>query len=203
MDLFFWWNLWRTEQDIKSPHSPICNWWDCYKRQENRFAIRRKTDTCYYLSSALKNLNSILRNNVPFLYTNECMADLFKDPPMATFKRPRNLKGMVVRAILENPLPNGGFKTCSDARCFLCKHSTNTDSFKSHITGRTYKIFGKASCRTVSFIYLISCKVCLGWLTVCYRHSSFYFFCDTIPQIWSPGPCSPLLRNILFEYGTR
>lgn len=38
------------------------------------------------------------------------MADLFKDPPMATFKRPRNLKGMVVRAILENPLPNGVLK---------------------------------------------------------------------------------------------
>lgn len=101
------------------------------------------------------------------------MADLFKDPPMAAFKRQRNLKDMVVRGRLYNPLPNSGFKTCSDARCLLCKHSTNTDSFKSPISGRTYKIFGKASCRTDSFIYLISCKVCLRWLTVCYRHSTF------------------------------
>ncbi|XP_065925150.1 uncharacterized protein [Magallana gigas] len=53
---------------------------------------------------ALKNINSILRDNLPILYTNERMADLFKDPPMGAFKRPRNLKDMVVRARLDNRL---------------------------------------------------------------------------------------------------
>ncbi|XP_052680295.1 uncharacterized protein LOC128161092 [Crassostrea angulata] len=126
------------------------------KDRKTLLQYKEKTDksrvplvTTYHL--ALKNLNSMLRNNLPILYTNERMADLFKDPPMAAFKRPRNLKDMVVRARLDNPLTNGGFKTCSDTRCLLCKHSTNADSFKSHITGRTYKIFGNTSC---------SCKVC-------------------------------------------
>jgi hypothetical protein len=85
------------------------------------------------------------------------MAELFKDPPLAAFRRPRNLKDMVVRAKLDNPLPNGGFKTCSDARC---KHSTDTDKFTSPVTGRTYKILGNMSCHTDNCVYLISCKAC-------------------------------------------
>ena len=88
------------------------------------------------------------------------MAELFKDPPMAAFRRPRNLKDMVVRAKLDNPLPNGGFKTCSDTRCLMCKHSTDTDKFTSPVTGRTYKILGNMSCRTDNCVYLISCKAC-------------------------------------------
>lgn len=40
---------------------------------------------------------------------------------------------MVVGATLDNPLPNGDFKTCSDARCLFCKHNINTNSFRSPI----------------------------------------------------------------------
>lgn len=86
-----------------------------------------------------KNLNSILTNNLPILYTNKRMANLFKLQPMTVFKRPMNLQDMVVRARLDNPLPNGGSKTCSDARCVLCNHSTNKNSFISPITCRIYK----------------------------------------------------------------
>ena len=76
------------------------------------------------------------------------------------FRRPRNLKDMVVRTKLTNPLPNGGFKICTDGRCLMCKHSASTDSFESHVTGRSYKILGDTSCHTNNCIYLISCKVC-------------------------------------------
>jgi hypothetical protein len=68
---------------------------------------------------------------------------------MAAFRRPRNLNDMMVRAKLDNPLPNGGFKTYSDAQCQLYKHNTDdTYKFTSPVTGRTYKIFGNMSCRT-------------------------------------------------------
>lgn len=64
---------------------------------------------------------------------------------------------MVVGARLDDPLPNGGFKTCSDARWLLCKHIINTDSFWSPITGRTYKILDNRSCRKDNF-----CKFALS-----------------------------------------
>lgn len=87
------------------------------------------------------------------------MADLIKDPH--TYKLPRDFKDKALSVGLDIlPLPNGGFKTGSDARCLLCKYSTNTDCFKSPITGRTYKMFGNTSCRTHNCIYLVSCKVC-------------------------------------------
>lgn len=66
-------------------------------------------------------------------------------------------KDMVVGARLDNPLPNGGFKTCSDVRSLFCKHCINTDSFWSPITGRTYKILDKRSCRKDNF-----CKFALS-----------------------------------------
>lgn len=58
-------------------------------------------------------------------------------------------------ATLDNPLPNGDFKTCSDARCLFCKHTINTNSFRSPIMGRTYKILDNTSCHKDYF-----CKVC-------------------------------------------
>ena len=79
---------------------------------------------------------------------------------MASFRRPRNLKDMVVRTRLDNPLLNGGFKTCTDLRCQLCRYSSDTESFRSPATGRSYRILGNFSCKTNNCIYLISCDVC-------------------------------------------
>ena len=88
------------------------------------------------------------------------MAKVFKDPPMAAFRRPRNLKDIIIRTRLDNPLPIGGFTTCTDKRCLMCKFSGPTDTFSSPITGNSYKILGTTSCRTNNCIYLISCKQC-------------------------------------------
>lgn len=98
---------------LQKTGKPFCN---TKKKQDKN---RAPLVTTYY--PALKNLNSILRDNLPIVYSNEKMADLFKDPPMATLKRPRNIKDMVVRARLENRLLNGGFKTCSDFPNLLIK----------------------------------------------------------------------------------
>jgi hypothetical protein len=80
----------------------------------------------------LKDLNStyILRRHLTTLCRNPRMVDVFKDPPMSSLRRPRNLKGMVMRTRLNNPLPNGGFKTCTDLRCQLCKYSSDIWEFQ-------------------------------------------------------------------------
>ena len=108
----------------------------------------------------LKDLNNILRKNLPILHKNEKMAKVFKEPPMVSFRRPRNLKDMVVRTRLDNPLPLASFKTCHDNRCLLCKHSNETSNFSSTTTGRSYKILQSTSCKTNNCVYLITCKVC-------------------------------------------
>lgn len=58
------------------------------------------------------------------------MADLFKYPPMAAFKRPRKLKDMIMRARLDDLLPNDGLKTCSDAMPnAFCASTAQTRTF--------------------------------------------------------------------------
>ena len=109
---------------------------------------------------ALKILNNILRKNLPTLHKNERMANVFKEPPLVSYRRPRNIKDMVVRTRLDNPLPVASFKTCLDNRCLLCKHSNDTNDFSSTSTGRSYKILQSTSCNTNNCVYLITCKVC-------------------------------------------
>lgn len=48
-------------------------------QQKEKTGKTRVTQVSTYYP-ALKNLNSILRINLPILYTKEGMADLFKDP---------------------------------------------------------------------------------------------------------------------------
>lgn len=52
----------------------------------------------------LKNLNSVLKNNLPILYTNESKSDLFTDPPMAAFKRQKKLKNTLVKSKIGQPI---------------------------------------------------------------------------------------------------
>lgn len=80
--------------------------------------LRRVKKTPSWHEHPVHRFNSILRNILPILYTYERMADLFKNPSLAAIKRPGNLKDMVVRAILDNPLLNGGFKKNSET-CML------------------------------------------------------------------------------------
>ena len=46
----------------------------------------------------------------------------------------------------------------SDCQC--CKQIKNTDSFKSDITNKTFKIFHEANCRSGNLIYLMECTLC-------------------------------------------
>jgi hypothetical protein len=64
----------------------------------------------------LKDLTNILKRHIPILHTNKRIREVSKDPPMAAFRCPRNLKDMMVRirTKLTNPQPNGGFKIGTD-----------------------------------------------------------------------------------------
>lgn len=61
------------------------------------------------------------KKELTILYRNEKMTDLFNDPQMAAYIKPlKNIKAQyLVRARLDNSLPNGGLKLVprSDAVC--------------------------------------------------------------------------------------
>lgn len=58
--------------------------------------------TTYY--PVFKNLNSVFKKNLPILYTNERISDLFTDPPMAALKRRRKLNVKLVKSKIRQPI---------------------------------------------------------------------------------------------------
>lgn len=87
------------------------------------------------------------------------MTDLFNDPQMAAYINPlKNIKAQyLVRARLDNSLPNGGLKLVprSDAVCARTALK-RTVWYSSPITGPNNKLSGSTSCRTDNSIYISS-----------------------------------------------
>ena len=81
----------------------------------------RKIDWITTYHQVLKDLNIVLKKHIPILHANRRMADVLKQPPMAAFRRPRNLKDAVVRTKLENPL----LQTKDDIHVLLAPISKN------------------------------------------------------------------------------
>lgn len=67
---------------------------------------------------------------------------------MAAFRCLENLRDMVARIRLENSLPTGGFKTCHDLRCVLCKYSSDTQTFNCLSQAVVTKYQCNLSCNT-------------------------------------------------------
>ena len=88
------------------------------------------------------------------------MKKLFTEPPMVSFKRPKNLKDHVVQTKLDNLPSKSSFKTCINKRCKLCPYTSTTESFSSTTTSRCYYIFQGMGCKTRNVVYLITCKSC-------------------------------------------
>lgn len=60
----------------------------------------------------LKNLDNILRRNLPILYISEKMADLFKDSPTAAFKRLKKIKDIALNeSEIRQPITQWWLKT--------------------------------------------------------------------------------------------
>ncbi len=110
----------------------------------------------------LPRLNRILRRHLPVLHISERLQQAIPEAPLLSFRRPPNLRDMLVRAQLKTPAPptNTGNAPCGGRRCKTCNLIMNTNSFKSHCMGRTYKTRSSFTCKTNNIVYLIQCKKC-------------------------------------------
>ena len=84
------------------------------------------------------------------------------NPPLVSFRRPRNLRNLLVRAQVPTPAPPtlNGNAPCNSRRCKCCKEIETCNTFKSKNTGRKYDIKATLTCKSKNLVYLISCKRC-------------------------------------------
>lgn len=90
---------------------------------------------------------------------------IFSRPPRVVFKKPPNLKNMIVRTNLKNKLKpfddhQKGCQPCNKPRCGTCKIMQNSNTFDSHITHKTYKIKSNIDCNSQNVLYQLNCNFC-------------------------------------------
>ena len=85
---------------------------------------------------------------------------VFTPGPMISFRSSRKLSSYLMRAKLyPTERVVGSFK-CNTPRCLVCVNITETSTFSSTVTGKTYKINHKFDCDENCLVYLLTCKHC-------------------------------------------
>ena len=109
----------------------------------------------------LKSLSKIIsKNYLHLLYKDEEVKRVFTPGPMISFRSPKKVSSYLLRAKLyPTERVVGSFK-CSKPRCLVCVNFTETNTFSSTVTSKTYKINHKFDCDQNCLVYLLTCKHC-------------------------------------------
>ena len=96
----------------------------------------------------------------------------FQYPPLIAFRRPKNLKDLLVRTTLTSapPEPPGNYP-CGVSRCKTCPLLKVMDEFSSNTTGHSYKVKFRASSKSANIMYLT-------YLLFLWSIRGFYFACS-------------------------
>ena len=110
----------------------------------------------------LASLPSITRKHLRILHASQRLKQAIPNPPLVSFRRPRNLRNLLVRAGVSTPAPPtlNSNTPCNSRQCKCCKEIETCNIFKSNNTGRQYNIKAAITCKSKSLVYLISCRKC-------------------------------------------
>ena len=111
----------------------------------------------------LPKIANILKKHLPILHASNRLRDAVPNTPMVAFRRPKNLRDLLVRAELKNsgpPSTQTGNYQCQDKRCHTCKIIIEKNTFTSKINGRKHNVHYTFTCKTRNLVYLIQCKKC-------------------------------------------
>jgi hypothetical protein len=103
-------------------------------------------------------------------FSTDCAIN-FKNQPMVGFRRSKNLKDILVKAVVKYPPEPQGPQWCLKTpticfrlgKCKYCPYLKKVLDFTSTVTGRVHKVLNLArtqhiSCELSNLIYLITCK---------------------------------------------
>ena len=111
-------------------------------------------------SKALPDIHTILRKNMKTLHKSERMKNVFKELPIVSYKRNKNIKDILVHRKHSIQFYNreNKCKRCGE-NCALCKHLIESSKFQDN-EGKIYNIHGDINCKSTSVIYCIFCTKC-------------------------------------------
>ena len=106
------------------------------------------------------NLSVIIRKYFTFLYAEKKLKRVFTPVPFISFRCGYSLRSYLVRAKVYPLIREKGTFCCGKSRCETCCNIKQTDTYKSFVTKKVYKINHAFNCDSKCLIYLFSGKVC-------------------------------------------
>ena len=114
--------------------------------------------------TALCNLSSIVREHWTTIQKHPELCKIFKEPPVLTFRKPKSLKDILVRAdISPRSAYNGQYQKCDLKRSMTCKNIQCTQKFSSTYTGEKFIIYCNANCKTENYL---PPEICNLWSSI-------------------------------------
>ena len=108
----------------------------------------------------LKELGKLIRDLLPFLYSDGEVQKVFSPPPIVSYRSAREIKDCIVRSKLYLVERKVGCRRFDSSRCEVCKSINIIDEFTSFTTKKTYKVNHSFDCNEKCLIYRLSCKSC-------------------------------------------
>ena len=108
---------------------------------------------------ALSRTSRTLRKHLNVLHISDRLKAAIPDPPIVAFRRPHNLRDLLVRAKLKrtNTPTQTGNGPCNSTRCKTCHIMMREESFISRSPGTKHRTRFSFTCKTRNLIYLIQC----------------------------------------------
>ena len=90
----------------------------------------------------LPNFSAVLEKYQALLNVSPRLQKIFPEKPVIAYRRPRNLRDLLVRAQLtpKEFLPGSGTTPCGVKRCLTCKHIKTGTTVHSNHTGHCFKL---------------------------------------------------------------
>ena len=123
--------------------------------------LRRKTLTAFHSLShftlTTTRLNLLLLKTLNYSKTIQRLALSFRNPPLVSFKRDKNVGNFLVRSSFQTNDQSGTFK-CARSRCKTCPFIHNAEKISG--PKGPIKITDHFTCTSANVIYCITCTYC-------------------------------------------
>ena len=107
----------------------------------------------------VKELGKLIRDLLPFLYSDGKVQKVFSPPPIGSYRSARKIKDCRVRSKLYLVEKKVVCRRYGSSRCEDCQSINIIDKFTSFTTKTAYKINHSFDCNEKCLIYRLSCKL--------------------------------------------
>ena len=113
---------------------------------------------------ALPSVSGILQRHWRVMSKDPYLKKVFPNPPMVAFRRPKNLRDILIKAKVP-PTPKNkprrqinGMKACNLKRCETCPFVKSGKNFKSPFNSTLVQLNSSLSCASSNVVYCLLCS---------------------------------------------